>query len=265
MKLFGAKESDSRPVLYVVEPFNFLLTNWQKARVVGQENKTEEMLALFAAGHTDATNPLTSLATPSQPPVKADLIESTSLPLLGERRVFEQDRKTISVVVGLPAETKGLIVAGPLSSVSAAIDDVKTSDAEAHGLLALIVGSRSISEASKNSTHHYLGTVLYEPSVQAWHLPTDTSAIFLSLLSPELLAHYWTHYFPDTEPELVTATDILSASPTQAEWLLNKANIIGSASLRDRYQLLNLLDKHYRCRLFSKNLADKQLSESYQF
>ncbi len=255
MKLFGSKESDSRPVLYVVEPFNFLLTNWQKARVIGQETKTAETLALFAAGNLDATSPIPALALPARPPVKADLLETTALPLLGERRIFAQDRKTTSVIVGLAAETRGLV------------DGVKTSDAETHGLLALVVGSRSISSAKTNqdSTHNYFGTALYEPKIQPWHLPTDAPVIFLSLLSPELLAHYWTHYFPDTAPEAVAAADILSASPTQAEWLLHKTNVIGSASLRDRYQLLNLLDKHYRCRLFSKSIADKQLTESYQF
>lgn len=254
MKLFGAKNSDSRPVLYVVEPFNYLLTNWQPARVIGESSKTNEALAIFAAGHVDSNNPLASLVQPAQPPVKAELLESTPLLLLGERRLFSQDRRTTSVVVGMPAEVRGWIEA------------VDVTDAESHGLLAMVAGHRSVSAATKqNNPHGYLGTVLYEPTIKEWVLPTDQPAIFLSLLAPELLAHYWRHYFPNTAPEAVAAADILSASPTQAEWLLHKANVIGSASLRDRYQLLNLLDKEYRCRLFSSSVADKQLSESYQF
>lgn len=255
MKLFGAKETDSRPVLYVVEPFNFLLTNWHQARILDATPKTDEALGLFAAGHTDAHHPLASLVRSPLRPVKADLLETTALPLLGERRVFKQDRKTTSVVLGLSAETKGML------------DAAKPTDAEQHGLLALSIGYRSVSQvsASNNSLHQSIGTILYEPTVQPWPLPTDAPVLFLSLLSPDLLTHFWSRYFPDRTVEATTAADILSASPTQAEWLLHKTNVIGSASLRDRYQLLNLLDKHYRCRLFSKTVADKQLTETYQF
>lgn len=254
MKLFGGKVADSRPVLYVVEPFNLLLTNWQRARTVGEVAKTDLAMELFAAGHVDPTNPLTALIPSPRPPVKADLLESTPLVLLGERRLLAKERQTLSIVVGLPAETKGLIV------------DAKAGEAESHGLLALTVGSRSVAaHQAKNLPHTYLGSVLYEPTIQPWSLPTDATVCFLSLLPPELLSYYWTHYFPETAFEAVVAADILGASPTQAEWLLHKANVIGSASLRDRYQILNLFDKRFRCRLFSSSPADKQLSQNYQF
>lgn len=254
MGLFKRAE-DPRPILYVVEPLNYLLTKWQKARVVGNESKTNELLGLFSAGATEPTSLLSEFLPTKTKPTPAELLESTPLPLLGERRLLAVGGKKISIVVGLPTETKILV------------EDGWGEAAGQGGMLPLIVGSRYVHSqpgGQEAKLHAYAGTVLYEPVKVPWSLPTGERVAFISLLPPLLLEHCFTETFPEQKAETTTAHDVLTAGPLQAEWLLSRHNIVASASLRDRYQLLNLLDKHYRCRLISQNPADNQLRSTIE-
>lgn len=247
------RPKDKAPTMNLIEPLGLLLKDWQLARTIGSEGRLRELINYFAATELDHWSRLGEIikSTDRRQP-KVALTKSQLLPLLGERREMTVDNKTVSIVIGLPTEIIGQIEAvDPKHAAEAA-------RAETNGLLALHVGELIVHGETSQATHRYVGTLLYEPKFQPpAKLATLQNPRWLSVLPPALLAHYFQG--EQADGHAYAASEITQAGPQEAEERLAAARVIGSANLRDRYQILGQYQRHSICQLWSSNPEDKKL------
>ncbi len=247
-KLFGGTQAEA---LTVAEPFGQAIANWQRARIIGDQKKAEYILQIFSQTHLDPRNPLSILIPHDRNRLKTALISNQSLRIMGEERVVEVNGRQIGVAAALPSESAGVF------SSSLVETDVLT--AHRNGYLVLELGlARSVS-GQKRPQYQHLATVLFEGKRRSANASKDR---WLSMLPSELLAYFYQEAQPLEKGTAFEATEITNAPPAMSEERLEQAKIIGSASLRDKYQILSHLQRHQLVHFRSQNPADAGLPNS---
>lgn len=240
--------------LTLIEPLGTLFKDWRLARRIGSEKRLADLTNYFSATELDQWSRLGEIVKgDAQLPSKVALVKTEPLSLLGEKRLIEVENKTISVIIGLPAEVLGQIeTIDPKAAAEA-------TRAEANGILTLHVGEVVIHGRDNQFRHRYIGSLLFEPIFEPSKLEKLIAWRWLSVLPSTLLAHYATQ-LPGTEDgHFYDATEITQAPPQEAEERLAAAKVIGSANLRDRYQIVCQYQRQHDCRFWSRNPADRKL------
>ena len=238
----------NKPVLKLIEPWGGLFGDWRLARLIGDQKESQFLLEVLAKTHVDHGF-LQELVAPKPGHLRPTLLESKRLPLFGEERLVEVNGKTTQLLAALPAEAMSL-------SVPEA-DQQEAEQVMSHGYLALYLGVKPAHQAKNAGPYRYVATAVFEGqfSKKAW----SKDARYLSVLPPSLIAH-WVETAQGAAPRGVyEAAELVQAAPAKSEKLLDRAEVIGSASLRDKYQLISLYERQHSCQFYSQLTEDRTL------
>jgi hypothetical protein len=252
MDLFGKKNSDSQ--VAIVEPLGIIFIDWQLARIIGAEGRSKAVLEAFQQTHLEPDNMLSEIigrfASPKNSSIS--LISSKQLNLLGEKRILELDKREWQFMIGLPSEVKLLIHEKKIYDEAVV--------AMQNGILPLII----LESAGKGAEpkYSYVGTLLFEPRKNA-KANIGGEVRFVSVLPAQFLNFYYENK-SEFSAIATEAADLLSLGPKEIEEGIKQFSIIGSANLRDRYQILTLLTAmSFNYQFLSRNPADSQLTERF--
>lgn len=241
-----------KPTLTLIEPLHLVTKSWQIARYTGQGSQVEVAMKVLASTKNGESEVEKILPAIKGKLLKAALLDSRTLPLIGEQKLVEENNKRFSYIIGVNSEVSSRLI---LTSTEKKELEKLEEKAGSHGFLALLVGRSSIhgsGEKLESLQHVYLGAVLLEPVLDAKVL-AKISALpepkkFLTVL-PATLAASLAQKAGLAGP-VFTANSTVSAEKFDQK--VQSATVIASADSDTRYRATRALEHTHRCHFYDK-------------
>lgn len=253
--------------LIVVEPLGYLLKGWEMARIIGQEEKVIAAMTVFLRANSSEPCLVDEIVSslvklPCRQRGGSTLIDEKNLPLFGRRRTIVRTDGITSIVVGLPEETKDIVLldGSQWREINRAIG---------RGYLPLVVGvleKHSETSGARIEKHTLVGIVLVEGEMddgaQRILRRFGANAIRFLTIAPVPLSEWiYCQLFPQYEPLASAASEVFkdTLSIKQREELIRQAQIIASADLEQRNMVWHIWRHIAPCKLHSTNPEDEEL------